>query len=115
VVGLAASCMLLGDRPLHRSWIRAERALGPSASVVWPTSSRTAPLRAGWPLARRMARVATTLGQAAQSHRAFARRPKRSLLTPVARDAVDPTAGVFTTTGYAHRNELATPQSRVPQ
>jgi hypothetical protein len=36
-------------------------------------------------------------------------------LTPVARDAVDLTAGVFTTTGYAHRNELATAQSRVPQ
>jgi hypothetical protein len=63
------------------------------------------PLRAGSPLAKHRARVATTLGQAAQSHRAFARRPK-ALLTPVARDAVDLTAGVFTTTGYADRNEL---------
>jgi hypothetical protein len=32
--GLATGCKLLGDRPLHRSWILAECALGQSASVV---------------------------------------------------------------------------------
>jgi hypothetical protein len=31
---------------------------------------------------------------------------RKALLTHVARDAVDLTAGVFTTTGYTHRNEL---------